>query len=101
MATRTTEIVDSGMGHDPRPSSACTEGHQVHAEATYYATTWIQGTTTALPIGTTTTAESKTDITIGTIRTECIGISGVRFSWTTTATATGGTQACGEANAKA
>ena len=88
------------MGHDPRPSSACTEGQQVHTEATSYATTWIQGTTTALPIGTTTTAEGKTNITIGTIRTECIGISGVRFSWTTTATATGGTQACGEANAK-
>jgi hypothetical protein len=89
------------MGHDPRPSSASTEGHQVHTQATSYTATWIQGTTTALPIGTTTTAEGKTDITIGTIRTECIGISGVRFSWTTTATATGGTQACGEANAKA
>jgi len=89
------------MGHDPRPSSACTEGQQVHTEATSYATTWIQGTTTALPIGTTTTAKSKTDITIGTTRTECIGTSGVRLSWTTTATATGDTQACGEANAKA
>ena len=89
------------MGHDPGPNSACTKGQQVHAKATSYATTWIQGTTTALPIVTTTTAEGKTDITIGTTRIECIGISRVRFSWTTTATATGGTQACGEANAKA
>ena len=88
------------MGYDPRSNGACTEGHQVHTEAASYPTTWIQGATTALPIGTTTTAEGKTDITIGTIRTECIGISGVKFSWTTTATATGGTQACGEANAK-
>ena len=79
------------MGHDPGPSSACTKGQQVHTEATSYATTWIQGTTTALPIGSTTTAEGKTDITIGTTRTERIGISGVRLSWTTTATATGGT----------
>jgi len=74
------------MGHDPRPSSACTKGQQVHAEAASYATTWIQGTTTALPIGKATTAEGKTDITIGTIRTECIGISGVKFSWTITTT---------------
>ena len=87
------------MGHDPGPNSACTKGQQVHAEATSYATTWIQGTTTALPIGSTTTAEGKTDITIGTTRTECIGISSIKFSWTTTAT--GGTQACGETNAKA
>ena len=86
------------MGHDPRSNSACTEGHQVHAEATFYATTCIQGTTAALPFGTTTTAEGKTNITNGTIRTECIGISGVRFSWTT---ATGSTQACGETNAEA
>ena len=61
------------MGHDPGPSSACTKGQQVHTEATSYAATWIQGTTTALPIGTTTTAEGKTDVTIGTIRTECAG----------------------------
>ena len=89
------------MGHDPGPNSACTKGQQVHAEATSYATTWIQGTTTALPIGSTTTAEGKTDIAIGTTRTECIGITGIEFSWTTTATTTGGTQACGKANAEA
>ena len=79
------------MGHDPRSNSARTKGQQVHAKATSYATAWLQGTTTALPIVTTTTAEGKTDITIGTTRTECIGISGVRLSWTTTTTATGGT----------
>ena len=89
------------MGHDPRSNSARTKGQQVHAEATSYTTTWLQGTTTALPIGTTTTAEGKTNITIGTTRTECIGITGIKFSWTTTATTTGGTQACGEANAEA
>ena len=74
------------MGHDPRSNGARTEGHQVHAKATSWTTTWIQGTTTALPIGKATTAEGKTDITIGTIRTECIGISGVKFSWTITTT---------------
>ena len=101
MATRTTEIVDSRMGHDPRSNSARTKGHQVHTKATSWTTTWIQSTATALSIGETTTAEGKTNITIGTdgtFRAECIGISSVRFSWTTTAT--GGTQACGEANAK-
>jgi len=77
------------MGHDPGPSSACSKGQQVHAEATSYATPWIQGTSTALPIGSTNTAEDKTDITIGTTRTERIGISSIKFSWTTTAT--GGT----------
>ena len=80
---------------------ACTEDQQVRTKATSWTTTWIQSTATALSIGETTTAEGKTNITIGTdgtFRAECIGISSVRFSWTTTAT--GGTQACGEANAK-
>jgi hypothetical protein len=89
------------VGYNPRPNYACTEGQQVWATAASRTTAWIQGTTTTLSIGTTTTAEGKTDITIGTIKTECIGITGIGFSWATTATATGGTQTCGEANAKA
>ena len=99
MATRTTEIVDSRMGHDPRSNSARTKGHQVHTKATSWTTTWIQSTTTTIPIGEATTAESQTDITIGTVGTECIGISSVEFGWTIT-TATGSTQACGEAYAE-
>ena len=64
-------------------------------------TAWIQSTTTTLSIGATTTAEGKTDITIGTIKTECIGITVIEFGWATTATATGGTQTSGKAHAKA
>ena len=99
MATRATKVVDSRVGHDPRSNGARTEGHQIHAKATSWTTTWIQSTTTALPIGKTTTAESKTDVTISTIRTECNGISGVELSWAITTT-TGSTQACGEAYAE-
>ena len=52
---------------------ACTEDQQVRTKATSWTTTWIQSTATALSIGETTTAEGKTNITIGTIRTECAG----------------------------
>jgi hypothetical protein len=78
------------MGHDPRPNGACAEGQQICTKATSWTTTWIQSTTTTIPIGETTTAESQTDITIGTVGTECIGFSSVEFGWTST-TATGST----------
>ena len=101
MATRTPQDADSGVGYNSRPNSACTEGQQIWATATSRTTAWIQGATTTLSIGTTTTTEGKTDITIGAIKTECIGITVVGFSWATTATATGGTQTSGKAHAKA
>jgi hypothetical protein len=87
------------VGYDPRPNGACTEGQQIWSKATSRTTAWIQGTTTTLSIGTTTTAEGKTDFSNGTITAECNGITVVELSWATTTT-TGGTQACGETNAK-
>ena len=101
LATRAPQGADPGVGYNPRPNRACTEGQQIWAMAASRTTAWIQGTVTTLSIGTTTTAEGKTDITIGTIKTECIGITVIGFSWATTTTATGGTQTSGKAHAKA
>ena len=99
MATRTPQDADSGVGHDPRPNGACTEGQQIWSEAASWAATWIQSTTTTVSVGTATTAEGKTDFSNGTITAECNGITVVELSWATTTT-TGGTQACGETYAE-
>ena len=79
------------MGHDSRPNCASAKGQQVWSQTTSWTTTWIQGSTTALSIGTASTAEGKTDFSNGTTTTntiECIGITVVKFSGTSAASGT-------------
>jgi hypothetical protein len=94
LATRAPQDADSGVGHNPRPNGASTEGQQVWSEATSWATAWIQSTTTTISIGTAATTEGKTDFSYGTTTLECNGVTVIKFSWATTATSC--TQACGE-----
>ena len=84
------------MCHDSRPNCASTKGQQVWSQTTSWASTWIQGSTAALSIISASTTEGKTDFPYGTTTNtiECIGVTVVKFSWTST---TSGTQAGAEA----